>query len=132
MGIGTPLHMAPEQWSDRSEGYGVHVDVYAYAVLLYSMFALDPLAHIEGGKMNRSCLALMTRIEMGRRFERVPGISDMLWCIIISAWDACQWFRPTFRDIVDSMTKNVHECLFPGADEAAVRKYIAEMENYRV
>jgi hypothetical protein len=96
------------------------------------MFALDPLAHIEGGKLNRSCQALMKRVEMGYRFERVPGISDMLWYIIVEAWDNNPLFRPTFRDIVHRMTKNVQECRFPEADEAAVRRYIAGMETRRV
>jgi hypothetical protein len=47
MGIGTRLHMAPELWVDESEGYEQAVDVYAHAVLVYSMFALDPLTKFD-------------------------------------------------------------------------------------
>jgi hypothetical protein len=41
-------------------------------------------------------------------------------------------FRPTFDEIVDRMTSNVKECLFPGADEAAVRRDVAKMRRYRL
>jgi serine/threonine protein kinase len=81
--IGTPLYMAPEVFSGDTEMYTQAIDLYSYAVLLYSLFCKDPLNHLDDhlgqaiGQMN-----FLMRVDKGVRFERVPGISNSYWQLI--------------------------------------------------
>jgi serine/threonine protein kinase len=68
--IGTPLHMVPEMFSGASESYTQAVDVYSYAVLLYSLFCKDPLNHLDGHLAPAKAESnLMKRVDRGARFE---------------------------------------------------------------
>jgi hypothetical protein len=124
--------MAPEVWTDETEGYSQPVDVYAYAVLLYSLFTPDPTVLLDDGKRKpRNISDLMKRIQGGSRFKRVPEINDHYWGLITGGWDKAAARRPTFRQIVDLMIANLPAFLFPGAVEADVRDYITKMIRYR-
>jgi serine/threonine protein kinase len=130
--IGTPLHMAPEVFSGDSEGYTQAVDLYSYAVLLYSLFCSDPLKHLDDrrGPAN-SEENLMKRIDKGARFERVPGIPDSYWRLITSMWSYNPSVRGTFADVVDVLFSFPAEFMFPGSNEAIVMNYIREMTRHR-
>jgi serine/threonine protein kinase len=128
MYIGTPLHMAPEAWVDDSDGYDQGVDVYGYAVLLYCLFAPDPCAMLDDGKGKvRNISDLMKRIRAGARFRRLPQITPTYWELITNGWEKVPSRRPIFTEIVNAMIVNVPAFLFEGADEAAVRQYVAKM-----
>jgi serine/threonine protein kinase len=132
MAIGTPLHMAPELWLDESKGYNQAVDVYAYGVLLYTLFAADPCANLDDGKNRaRNISDLMTRIGRGARFKRLETINEDYWKVMTNSWNHAPEKRPTFVDIVDGLIGNVPGFLFPGANEAQVRRYIELMMRFR-
>jgi hypothetical protein len=132
MFIGTPLHMAPEMWVDESDGYSQEVDVYAYAVLVYSMFAQEPEDMLDDGKGRAMKVNdLMKRIEAGARFRRVAKISDDYWNLITSCWGKEPLKRPTFTDILNALIENLPLFLFRKEDEASVRAYIAKMVPLR-
>jgi serine/threonine protein kinase len=132
MMIGTPLHMAPEHWDDSEVEVGQPVDVYAYAVLLYSMFVADPMIMLNDkpGRV-RSVENLMQRIGRGARFQRSPDINNSHWRLIESGWDKAPDRRPTFQAIVNVMTADVPKFLFPESNEAVVRQSIEAMVHYR-
>jgi serine/threonine protein kinase len=132
MSIGTPLHMAPEIWMDESNGYHQAVDVYAYAVFLYTLFASDPSALLDDGKPRaKNVNDLMKRIGNGARFQRLPTIGNGFWELMTNAWHRAPDRRPTFSQIIDGMIANVPDFLFPGADETEVRQYVATMQRLR-
>jgi serine/threonine protein kinase len=133
MAIGTPLHMAPELWTDDSPGYTSAVDVYAYGVLLYSLFVKDPhnMLDDDGGPA-RSPQMLMMRIERGTRFRRDPArIGDAYWELITDCWAPAPETRPSFAQIVDHMAQNIAAFLLPGANAADVQAYIEKMRARR-
>jgi serine/threonine protein kinase len=132
MYIGTPLHMAPEMWVDESEGYNQEVDVYAYAVLVYSMFTQEPEAMLDDGKGRATKVSdLMPRTAAGARFRRVDKMSDAYWDLVTSCWKKEPIQRPTFTDILDSLIENLPLFMFPKGDEASVRAYVAKMVPLR-
>jgi serine/threonine protein kinase len=118
--LGTPLYMAPELFADEQE-YSVPVDVYAYAVSLYSLFA-DPAELDDNPKACRSAQQLMLRIGRGARFVRKSNISDYYWDLICECWKQGPETRPTFKNLMDGF-HNTHEYIFPDADRATVLAY---------
>jgi hypothetical protein len=130
--IGTPLHMAPEVFAGNSESYTQAVDVYSYAVLLYSLFCEDPLKHLDdrlGPAKDES--NLMRRIDKGVRFERVPGIPDSYWQLITAMWSHNPSTRGTFSDIVSELVKRPADFMIDGSNHAAVMNYIHDMVPLR-
>jgi hypothetical protein len=134
MSIGTPLHMAPELWVDQSDGYGQSVDVYAYGVLLYTLFVPEGTCMnlLDDGRGSvRSSQTLLKRIGDGARFKRLPEIGDKYWELITAAWQTAPCSRPTFQQIVNAMITNLSGLIFPGANEAQVREFVERMRRYR-
>jgi hypothetical protein len=119
-------------WVDESEGYNQEVDVYSYAVLVYSMFTPEPEAMLDDREERaRNVSDLMNRIAAGARFRRVEKMSDAYRDLVTSGWKREPLQRPTFCDILDSLIANLPLFLFPEADEALVRAYIAKMTPLR-
>jgi hypothetical protein len=128
MALGTPLHMAPELWCDESVGYSNAVDVYAYGVLLYSMFVRNPELQLDDDRGPAGAPRLfLPRIQRGARFLRKATINDAYWELITACWNGSPANRPTFRMIVDGMVRNIDKFLLDGADRAEVQSYIAKM-----
>jgi hypothetical protein len=124
--------MAPELWTDESEAYGTPVEVYAFAVLLYSLFVPEPMEQLDDGSgATTSPRKLFHRIKQGTRFRRVGEISEAYWTMITRCWQGSAHLRPSFQDIVDVMCGNIGAFLLRGADEAKVRDYISKMRKYQ-
>jgi hypothetical protein len=70
---------------------------------------------------------LTTRIQKGPRFLRVDGINDADGNLISSGWQIVQIKRLSLGEIVDVMSANPPQFLFPGAKEAEVRRCIETM-----
>jgi serine/threonine protein kinase len=124
--LGTPLYMAPELLNDE-HGYSFPVDVYAFGVTLYSLFA-DPGELDDSTRPYRSAQQLMLRIGRGARFVRKTVISDYYWDLITECWKQGPETRPTFKTLMDAF-HNTHEYIFPDADRAKVLAY--EEKVYR-
>jgi serine/threonine protein kinase len=130
--IGTPLHMAPEVFSGDSESYTQAVDVYSYAVLLYSLYCRDPLNHLDDKRgPPQSQQNLMRRVDKGVRFERVPGITDSYWQLITTMWSQNPSARGTFSDIVDVLVSRPADFMIAGSKPEIVMGYIEEMKPHR-
>jgi serine/threonine protein kinase len=120
--------MAPEMFSGDSQSYTQAVDVYSYAVLLYSLFCKDPLNHLDDHLgPAKAGSNLMKRIDKGARFERVPEIPDSYWVLITSMWPYNPSARGTFSDIVDVLVSRPADFMIAGSDHAAVMSCIADM-----
>jgi serine/threonine protein kinase len=120
MCVGTPLYMAPELWGDE-ELYDRPIDVYAFAILLYSFFAEPNRLDDKVGTF-RSASGMMMRIQNGARFVRPKDIPEVHWSLIQNAWQEEQTVRPTFREIVDVFHEH-HLYILPGADRDQVLEY---------
>jgi serine/threonine protein kinase len=132
MAMGTPLHMAPELWTDESDGYSYKVDVYAYAILVYSLFVKDPSEMLDDNKGRPTApRLLLKRTRQGTRFQRVPEINDAYWALITASWDHRPDKRPSFTEILNEMINNVPKFLMSGVDATDVQRYINKMHNYR-
>jgi hypothetical protein len=124
MALGTPLHMAPELWVDESVGYTNSVDVYAYAVLLYSLFVRNPELQLDDGKgpAGRPA-AFFPRIQQGVRFLRKDTIKASYWRLITACWNRIPNERPQFTAIVNEMVRHINKFLLEGTDRDAVQSY---------
>jgi hypothetical protein len=133
MAIGTPLHMAPELYTDDyGDQYSQKVDVYSYAVLLYSLFCEHPERMLSDGQSApKSKENLMMRIGRGTRFQRVPGIPNPYWDLITNGWSHNPATRCDFKEIVDELLAHVGEFLIEGCEEDVVRRYIQDMTPRR-
>jgi hypothetical protein len=132
MALGTPLHMAPELWIDGSDSYTQAVDVYAYAVLLYSLFVENPEEMLDDGKGAMKAPRLfLPRIHRGARFRRTAAINDAYWELITNCWLQAPSRRCTFSEIIDVMMRRIGEFCLDETDRTAVQNYIAQMCRFR-
>jgi serine/threonine protein kinase len=126
MEIGTPLHMAPELYGDNE--YSFPVDVYAFAVLLYSFFTEPTRLDDKKGAL-RHAEQLLQRVNAGARFVKPAGIPDTHWDLISAAWRHDPKQRPTFQELVNDFHLN-HRYVFPGADLTQVLEYENRLLEY--
>jgi serine/threonine protein kinase len=119
-GLGSALFMAPEI-ADRTR-YDLSVDVYSFAVLLYTMFLPSPTPKFADGTELRGPLQLLQRASTGMRFERLPTIPDYYWGLIERCWSHIRENRPPFAELVTEF-RRAHEYVFEGADLAEVNRY---------
>jgi serine/threonine protein kinase len=121
--LGTPLFMAPELFGD-AEAYGFPVDVYAFAVTLYALFAAP--VDFTDGRPARNAQQVIVKVMRGVRFVRKPQIPDYHWGVITACWDTAPERRPTFWELLRRW-RDTHEYVLDGADRAAVLAYEARV-----
>jgi serine/threonine protein kinase len=129
MGAGTLLFMAPELF-DGEQPCNQSVDVYAFGVLLYSMFAggKSLLKLFDNRKQATSASAIMRQITSGIRYERLNNMSEGYWDLITQCWSQVPSERPTFDRIVEVMFANISNFLFRESDAAVVQRYVQELK----
>jgi serine/threonine protein kinase len=119
LGVGTPLHMAPELFYKESGGeYDNKVDVYAFAVTLYRMFS--DCMELDNGQPISSSGAVAASVMQGARFKRVPGIPGFYWSLIESCWNQDPRKRPSFSEILDVLRSDRSYYAFPDTDLEAL------------
>jgi serine/threonine protein kinase len=129
--FGTPLYMAPEFYTDRDQD-SQKIDVYSYAMLLYSLFCQYPGTMLNDGRGRvKSTGDLITRIHQGVRFQRVAGIPDSYWELITNGWSHNPTLRWNFKSIVNVLLSHVSEFMVKGCREDIVKSYIQEMTRLR-
>jgi hypothetical protein len=127
--VGTPFHMAPELFMDSPGVYGPEADVYSFAILLYRLFT--PSIELDDGKGPwKSSASLRMRVGQNARYVKVD-MPPLYWQLIQSCWKMNPSDRPTFSDIIDAITSDVQNYLFPGADKQKIESYIDRMQEHR-
>jgi hypothetical protein len=114
--IGTPVFIAPELLDGRESSA---VDVYAYGILLYSIFT-EPRMLTSGPVGNQQ--RLLVRVVMGDRFVKPDAIPGCFWTLITECWDRSPERRPSFADITRRMM-NCDDFTFEGTDMADYHAY---------
>jgi hypothetical protein len=115
-----PVFMAPELIND-GDAPSFPMDVYAFAITLYSMFAV-PDQGGDGKGRPRNQLALMNAISQGHRLRRMKEIPDFHWEVIERCWSQHPFSRPTFQDLLTAFHDR-HDYILPGSDRASVCEY---------
>jgi hypothetical protein len=121
--IGSVRFMAPELFDGDDAGCDFRVDVYAFAVTLYSLFA-EP-KELDDGRPTRNAQSLVKRVKGGARFVRKPEIPDFHWSLIVGCWHQSQSSRPEFFALLDAF-RSEHKYILAGADRTAVLEYEAK------
>jgi serine/threonine protein kinase len=117
--IGSPLYMAPEL--NEEDGYDFAIDVYAFAITLYQIFA-DATELDDGKPPSKSPQQHLLRALKGARFVKKPEIPEYHWGVITRCWAQDPKARPTFQELLDEFHGN-HEYVLPGADQSVVLAY---------
>ena len=94
MGAGTPLYQAPEI-AHGSDSYGLEVDVYSYAIVLYVIVTAQLCESTEYCKKIRKgayARPLLTK-----------SMSDSYKTLVERLWHEDPKERPTFREIVEAL-----------------------------
>lgn len=99
MAIGTPFYMAPEIFMDGDETYGISVDVYAFAFIIFKMFSIE--VQFADLKKIRTSQQFMRKIAEGKRPKRPKSIPDCYWELVQKCWDQIPGNRPTFEEITE-------------------------------
>jgi serine/threonine protein kinase len=118
--IESSVHIAPELSLGAAE-CEIPMDVYAFAVMLYSFFAV-PFELDDGKGRAMTFMRFIMRVEKGARFVKPSGVPEAHWALIQAAWDERPDQRPTFQDMVNNFHAS-HNYIFPGADLEAVIEY---------
>jgi LRR receptor-like serine/threonine-protein kinase FLS2 len=99
-GIGTPLWMAPEILAGQP--YGISVDVYSYAILLWEIAAqAKPWEDLKVKSFFQA--ALLKAIDEGRRPPVDPGWPSDYVALMKRCWARDPLQRPTFTQIVEEL-----------------------------
>ena len=126
MTVGTPRFMAPELLLEGSETYGLPVDVYAFAFILYRMFARE----ITLDTKKLSFMQLRMNIIRGKRPIRQNNIPDCYWQLIERCWKQKPEERPAFAEITEILKDDqyvLHDCGEPDLNE--IHRYRNEIDN---
>jgi serine/threonine-protein kinase len=124
-GIGSPLFMAPELLESNAP-YSYPVDVYAYAVTVFSTFSQSQeLEHGTARTMDK----FLSRVMAGERLRRPrPGtpaaIPDPIWELIEACWRHAATDRPLFREIAQRFVDEP-ALWIPGTDPDEFNRYRA-------
>jgi serine/threonine protein kinase len=121
--IGTPLAMAPELLAG-SRAYDATVDVFAFAVALFELFAPRTTLLDDGDGECYSQADLQRRVGAGARLQRPDGqrIPDYFWGVICRCWAHTPADRPSFHDLVEEF-RTTHAYVLPGAEMDDVFEY---------
>jgi serine/threonine protein kinase len=121
----SPVFMAPELYADDDGEMGP-VDVYAFGIILYSIFTPQQVFNV-GERPPRSPQQLMTKVVMGGRFARQPGIPDPFWDLITACWAHVPSDRPSFEEIVKLML-TTDDFVLEGTDMIRYDEYRERMK----
>jgi serine/threonine protein kinase len=117
--MGTPLFMAPELFSSDAPKPSYPIDVYAYAVIVLSLFVKGDLK-MTGMRMT-SLPQLTRHILAGKRFEIPSYVPEKYKELIEECWKPEAGDRPTFPAIVERL--NHPEARFPRTDDGLYEDY---------
>ena len=113
--IGNPKHKAPEVMN--GEVYTTKADIYAYAILLYEMFAeADQLG--DGRPCPRNIFQQYARIIKGARWQKVDAIPEFYWDLITTCWTGERDKRPSALQICQHLRDNREKYAFDKSREA--------------
>jgi serine/threonine protein kinase len=121
--VGTPLFMAPELFAGDPSKIGLPIDIYAFAVSVYSIFA-QPTTLDDDPTPPNTAHQFLTRVQAGARFVKVPEIPDAFWTLIQGCWARDPGSRPTFEAIVQQL-KADDGLVVPGTDLGKYHEYQA-------
>jgi hypothetical protein len=107
--------MSPEL--QEEDGYDFSIDVFAFAVTLYQIFA-DTIEFDDGKSSSRTPQALLIRASRGARFVKKPEIPQYHWGVIQRCWTSDPKAHPTFQKLLEEFHAN-HNYLLHGADRSA-------------
>jgi serine/threonine protein kinase len=122
--VGTPWYMAPEV----GEGdYDQSVDLFSFAIILWEL--------ITGKTMNRQFakefmgpIAWLGKVKNGTR-PPTTGLSPLVVDLLTGCWDSGPLVRVTFDAVIEAL-KRMNYQLLDGVDAAAVKEYVARIEEY--
>jgi hypothetical protein len=113
--------MAPELFNDENESYDFAVDVYAFAVTVYSILAkADALD--DGKAPPRNPQQWLMRVMRGARFIKKAEITEVHWAVIEACWKHDPKQRPQFQELLNEFHRS-HKYILPDADQSAVLEY---------
>lgn len=98
-GVGTPCYMAPEVI--RGQDYDEKVDVFAFACILYELITGHTLIQMR----NPTIYGYQNRIAGGYRPDvplEIEGTA--LGALLVRSWDGNPMVRPSFDEIVETLT----------------------------
>jgi serine/threonine protein kinase len=122
---GNAMAAAPEVFETGE--YTNKVDVYAFAILVYYLFAKPTALDDQPGKgFPTTVFAMSGRVGKGARLVRKPEIPPFYWDLIRRCWHAAPEFRPSFLEILQ-LLKADRAWVLPGSDVAAVEAYQARV-----
>lgn len=124
--LGTPYFMAPELFDDGKITDAI--DVYAFGVLLLSMF--DPDFRFDAHKQPKNLSQLVSHIKNGKRFVMPKNVPEAYVDLINRCWSTDPKDRPTFKAIYEEVTKD-DKYFIDGADNDEILEYIDSINNFK-
>jgi serine/threonine protein kinase len=126
-GIGTPLLMAPELFGDK--GYTKAVDVFAFAVTAWMVFADRCVGQFDDGTCARKVCDYIAKVEKGARLVKPARCPDCWWGVITAAWNHVAERRPSAGEIADKLDAPEFAIEFDRVEEYT--QYVQEIKAYR-
>lgn len=129
--VGTPLYMAPEILDGSDINYTTSVDVYAYALVMYSFFVGAGRWYLDNNNPvpNGRYYTIYAHITAGKRYKKLDNIPDMIWDLIQQCWAQNPDNRPSFSDIIRALMDSPEAWVFPGTDIPELQRYMLRITD---
>lgn len=122
--VGAPYYAAPETFIDGYDPYGFPVDVYSYAILLYSMFTNEVI--FDDLKRVNSSQHYLIKIRNGKRLKKREKIPNHYWELIQRCWQQNPEDRPTFEEIVNILKNDKY-----ALEEFGMKTDLEQLHEYQ-
>jgi serine/threonine protein kinase len=127
IGIGTPLFMAPELFSDGE--YTTAVDIFALAVTIWMVFSDACVAQFDNGTYATTVNDYMRKVGDGFRLVQPPRCPMCWWNVVTAAWVHEPRNRTPAGEIAAALESPEFAIEPDKADE--YMQYIREVKEFR-
>lgn len=121
-GMGSPLYMAPELFTDEYDTYTNKIDVYSFGVSYLQYFTKLDTLNDKKGKI-KSSQNLMMRIGKGARFTQPSGMNDDQYEVYIACTHQDINERPSFEQLCE-VFETKESLLFDDVNLEEYQEYI--------
>jgi serine/threonine protein kinase len=131
--MGTPYYMAPELFDSEGQTPSYPIDVYAYAIIVLSLFTKGQFRFPESKIMSLPQLA--SGLARGKRFQVPANVPERYRELITRCWEQDPPKRFRFDDVVNFLDGAIDPggdpLMIPGADLGVCHNYRLRVRDWK-
>jgi NIMA (never in mitosis gene a)-related kinase len=131
--MGTPYYMAPELFDTEGQKLSYPIDVYAYAIIVLSLFTKGQFRFVDSRIIGLPQLA--SGLAKGKRFDIPTHVPDGYKELITSCWGVDSDQRFTFEAVIEFLDRDIvaggPPLVIPGTNIDQYNNYRKVLRDWR-